>query len=238
MPIVPLDRLEQFAAVNVRLDPGAIGGPVHVPSCAQITLVWQLTDGKEGHNVLYGRYAGSFSGTILQADAILAALTASPLWTALATHFATTTSLHRVNLRDVNTPDQPIIEGTVSEHPGTSIATALPDEVAECISLHTGLGGKRNRGRMYLPAMTHGETALGGVILPDAVTDAQAWANTDIFSALSGSGYTWVIGQKARQAYTGSSGTAHPARDASSEIITEAIMRDNHWDTIRKRGLS
>lgn len=237
MPIVPLDRLQQFAAVNVLLDPGAIGGPVIVPQCAQVVLVWQLTDGKEAHNVLYGRYAGSFSGSVAQADAILAALTADARWTALAAHLVSTASLHRVRLRDVNTANQPIIDGTLSEHPGTGVPPALPDEVAACLSLHTGLSGRQNRGRMYIPGFAAGAVAAGGVISATTVADLAAWANNVIFTALSGSGYTWVIGHQARQAYTGSTGTPHPARPAGSEIITEAIMRDNHWDTIRRRGL-
>jgi hypothetical protein len=200
-------------------------------------LVWQLTDGKEAHNVLYGRYAGSFSGSVAQADAILAALTGDARWGLLAAHLALTASLHQVRLRDVNTANQPIIDGSLDPHPGTALGAALPDEVAACVSLHTGLSGRQNRGRMYIPGWSADALAPGGVMDATAVADLQAWSNAVVFTALSGSGYTWVIGHQARQAYTGTTGTPHPARPAGSVIITEAIVRDNHWDTMRRRGL-
>jgi hypothetical protein len=89
---------------------------------------------------------------------------------------------------------------------------------------------------MYIPNWTADAAGGGGVALAAAVTALQNWANT-ITGALAGQGYTWVIGQPARNGYTGSTGTQHPARAASSQVVTSASVRDAHWDSQRRRGL-
>jgi hypothetical protein len=236
MPVIPLSRLEQFAAVNLRLDPGAIGGPVHIPSCAQITLVWTQEDGKLAHNVLYGRYAGAFAGSVAQANAIMTGLSSGAAWTALAGQLAPSTALAAVHLRNVDVPNEPIIESTNPAVPGTVSGAPLPNEVAICITLRTAFTGRQFRGRMYLPGFTNAALGAGNTISGQTIDAINAWAAT-IRSVFSASGYTWVIGQKARAAYTGITGTAHPQRDADSVDITTALVRDNHWDSQRRRGL-
>jgi len=238
MPIVRLDTLQQFAAINLRLDQGAVGGPVIVPSCAQIVLYWALTNGQVAHNVLYGRYAGVFAGTPAQATAMLTAMTTGATWAALAAFLAPTTALAGLHIRDVNTEDQAIIlNGTPVSGPGTSVGTALPDEVAAVITMTTAKTGPSNRGRTYIPGWASNASGAGGVIAAGAVSALAAWATTNLLGALSSNSYVPVIGQKARAAYTGTTGTAHPARPAGSIAIVSAVVKDNHWDSQRRRGL-
>lgn len=234
--VVNLANFEQFTAINVLSDPGAIGGPVVVPSCAQIVLFWALEDGKIAHNVLYGRYTGSFAGTAAQANAILAALTTGAQWTALAAFFATSTTVPNLSIRDVNTPFNAQIVNTAGLGTGTSASPALPNETAVVITARTAKTGPQNRGRVYIPGWATNAMGAGNVVAAGAVTALNNWAQT-IPTALSGSGYTWVIGQKARAAYTGSTGTQHPARAATSIPINSQNVRDNHWDSSRRRGL-
>jgi|SRR5215471_16420604 len=236
MRIIRLDQAQQFLAINALNDPGAIGGPVVVPQCAQITLLWILESGKQGHNVLYGRYAGGFAGTVAQANAIFAALSTGAAWTALAGFLGTTNSFFGVLIRDVNTANQPIIGSTGTAAPGTSASASLPNETAAVITLRTGSVGRANRGRVYVPGWATNSLGAGNVIAGGAVTALQNWANT-IPGALSGQGYTFVIGQRARAQYTGSTGTVHPARPATSIQVTAQTVRDNHWDSQRRRGL-
>jgi hypothetical protein len=236
MPIVRLDNLQQFAAVNVLSDPGAIAGPKLVPQCAQVVLVWGLDDGKLGHNVLYGRYTGSFAITLAQINGILTALTSGGAWTALAAFLSTTSSLAAVTVRNVHIADQPIVPSTVPAANGSSASPALPAETAAVITLRTALVGPANRGRVYVPGWATNSLGTGNIIAATAVTALQNWANT-IPGVLSGAGLTWVIGQPARQAYTGTSGRQHPARAATSQPITSQSIKDNHWDSQRRRGL-
>lgn len=236
MPVVRLEQLQQFAAVDLRLDPGAIGGPVVIPQCAQIVMYWNLESGRQGHIVLYGRYSGAFAGTTAQANSILTGLTTGGAWTALAAFLSTATTLGAITIRDVSVANQPLVSSTTSGASGSSASPSLPNEVAAVVTLRTALAGKSGRGRSYVPGFATNALGAGNVIAAAAVTALQNWANTWP-SIISGQGYTWVLGLKARQAYTGSTGTPHPARAATSVPITVATVRDNHWDSQRRRGL-
>lgn len=235
MPIVRLSNLEQFAAVKINSDGGAIGGKVQVPQCAQIILQWSLEGGKIAENVLYGRYAGGFAGSQAQADAIHSALGTGAQWTALAAHLAPSTLFGNVAIRDVNTPDNGLISGSGSGKPGTSTGTALPAETAVVITKRTAKAGPAFRGRLYLSGFATTALGTGNVVAAPALTAINAWAAT-IANALLASGYTHVLGLKARQEYLGSTGTLHPARPAQSIDVT-SMAGDNHWDTQRRRGL-
>jgi len=236
MPIVALANLQQFAAVNLLRDGGAIGGPVIIPSCAQITVYWLLESGHTAHQVLVGRYSGAFAGTVAQANSMTVALSTGAQWTALAGFMATSTTLGGVTIRDVNTPNQVLIQNTASGALGTSASPALPNEVSLVGSLRTALAGRQNRGRTYVPGWATNALGAGNVVAAAAVTAYQNWLNT-IAPTLSAQGYTLVIGQKHRQAYTGTTGTQHPDRPAGSVPVTSIVVRDNHWDTQRRRGL-
>lgn len=236
MPLVRLDQLQQFAAINVLSDPGAVGGPVVVPSCAQIVLSWNIESGKVAHNVLYGRYAGTFAGTPTQANGILTALTTGAAWTALAAFLAPNTGMGAVTIRNVALPNQALVSGSTTGPPGSSVSPALPSEVAACITLRSGFAGASGRGRLYVPGFATNALGAGNVIAAATVTALNNWAAT-ITGALNSQGYVWVLGLKERAQYTGSTGTVHPARAATSVTITSASCRDNHWDSQRRRGL-
>lgn len=234
--IINLANLEQFTAINLLVDPGHIAGPVQIPSCAQITINWQLADGRAAHNVLYGRYSGAFAGNQAQANSIMTALTTGGAWTALAAFFATTTTVSGVSIRDVNTPNAPLINSNNAAVPGTSASPELPDEVAAVITLRTAFTGPGFRGRVYVPGWATNSLATGNVIAAAAVTALNSWGGT-ISGALAAGTYTWVLGQPARAQYTGSTGRVHPARSAMSTTISQTVVRDNHWDSQRRRGL-
>jgi hypothetical protein len=52
---------------------------------------------------------------------------------------------------------------------------------------------------------------------------------------MASSGFTPVIVQPARAAYTGATGTSHPARPAGSIDISAHAVRNTLWDSQRKR---
>lgn len=236
-PLIRLSNLEQFAAVNLNADLGDEGGPVIVPQCAQIVFKWVLDGGRSARNVLYGRYTGAFAGTPAQALAISNALSTGAAFTALRAVLASTTAFWGVSIRDVNTKFQPEIVPTFSGINGTGTGAALPNEVAACVTVRTALAGKQNRGRVFLPGFESGQLAAGNIIGPAAVTAINNWAATWT-SAFAASGYTFVIGQKHRVAYTSpKTGVDYPDRPANSVQVVSAVLRDNHWDSQRRRGL-
>lgn len=236
MPILDISNFTQFTAINLLADGGAVGGPVIVPSAAQIVLNWSLEDGKIARNVLYGKYSGAFAGTQAQANGILTALATGAAWTALAAQLATTTILGGISIRDVNTANQPLIVSNTAGAGGTGAGESMPNEVAAVITFRTSLVGRGNRGRMFVPGWTTASTAAGNVMSVAAFNALQGWANT-LAGALAGQGYTLALGQKHRIAYTSPKGHPHADRPAFALPITQTVVRDNHWDTIRRRGL-
>ncbi len=232
---IDISSLQTFTAVNLLSDPGELGGPLIIPQCAQITLGWTLTGGHTAHNVMYGRYSGGFHGTVAEANAILTALITGSGWTGLAAGLAPTTGLASVTIRDVNTANQALITSSAGGAGGAGTAPALPAEVALVATLRTALTGRANRGRIYIPGWASSAVIVGDLVSAGLVTALTTWAST-IPAAFAGSGYTLVIGQRARAAYTGLTGTQHPARPAGSVPVTQLVCRDNHWDSQRKRG--
>lgn len=234
--LVPLSAFTQFAAINLTGDGGYDKQDHTIPNCAQITLIWAPASGILTHNVLHGRYAGGFAGTVAQANSIRTALTGSAAWTTLATFLATTTQLAFVTIRDVNSEDQPIFSSDNGGAPGSSASPELPDEVSLVITKRTALIGRENRGRIYVPGWATNSLGSGNTVAAAAVTALQTWANT-ISGALAAQGYTFVIGHRHRLAYTTPHGTPVEERPKGSVPITSLVVRDNHWDSQRRRGL-
>jgi hypothetical protein len=234
--VVNLANFQQFTAINVLSDPGHIGGPVVVPQCAQFSFVWALESGHVGHNVLYGRYSGGYAGSTAQCNSIALALTTGATWTALAGFLATSTQFVAVTVRDVNTAGAALIGSSITGVPGTSASPALPNEVALAVTERTAKAGRGFRGRFYVPGYATNALGAGNVVAAAAMTATQNWANL-ITGAFAAQGYTLVLGLVARAQYTGKTGVVHPARAATSEAVTATLVRDNHWDSQRRRGL-
>jgi len=234
--VIALDNLKQFAAVELQFDGGAIGGPKVIPQAVEISLSWLLGSGKIGHNVLTARYSGAYAGTLAQANAIVTGLTTGGAWSALAAFLAPAVLLGGITMRDLGQPNQPLLVSTTNGQPGTSTGAELPNEVAAVITTRTAFTGPANRGRMYVPGWATNALGTGNIIAPAAVTALNNWGST-IAGVLNSQGYLWCIGHQARQAYTGSSGTQHPARAAGTVPIVSVAVRDNHWDSQRRRGL-
>jgi len=236
MRVINLSNLQQFTAVNLSSDPGDVGGPVVIPNTIQVNVVWTLTDGKLAANVLYASVSGAFQPTVTIANNLLTGLNTGASWTALAAFMPNTLGLAGVRLRDVRTANQPLILSTAAAAAGSSASPALPDETAVVVTLRTALAGAQNRGRMFVPGWATNALATGNVIAAAAVTALNNWANT-IPTVMSGQGMTFSLGLRERAAYTGITGTQHPARPARAQPITSQSVRDNHWDTQRRRGL-
>lgn len=234
--ILALANVQQFLAINLTADPGYDPGNRVIPNCAEIRLVWLQEDGVVAHNVLHGRYAGAFAGSQTQANSILTGLGTGAQWTALAGFLPTSTSLGFVQIRDLGQADQPYISSNGAAHAGTSVSAALPNEVAACLTLRTAFTGPGGRGRIYVPGFASNALGAGNVIAAGAVTALANWGSI-IAGVLSAQGYTFCVAHFHRVAYTGVGGAQHPERAAGTVPVQTVEMRDNHWDTQRRRGL-
>ena len=118
--IVRLDTVQQFAAINVTSDPGYDRGNRVIDQCAEIRLVWLQENGVVAHNVLHGRYTGTFAGTQAQCNSILLGLGSGSQWTTMATFMAPATALAFVQIRDLGVANAPYISSNGAAHEGTS----------------------------------------------------------------------------------------------------------------------
>lgn len=236
MRFVNLANVQQFAAINLTADPGYDRSDHRIPNCADIVLVWTTGSGKVARNVLHGSYTGGFAGTQAQCNGILSGLTAGTNWTNLAAFLAPTTALSFVSIRDRNVEHAPIISSNGAGHPGTSAGTEMPDEVAAVITLRTAFTGPAHRGRIYVPGWSTTALATGNVIAAAAVTALGVWGSI-ISGVLTANGYQFCIGHAHRNAYTSDTGTHHDERPAGTVPIQSTEIHDNHWDTVRRRGL-
>jgi hypothetical protein len=234
--VVALENFQQFTAINVLNDPGHIGGPVVIPNGVKVILVWNLTNGKVGRNVLWANVPGGFAATASVAETVRAALVARSEFTALLGFLALTVSLAGVHLQDARSAGNPEIASTGAATAGTGTGLALPDEVALALTLRTARVGTQFRGRLYQPGYAAVALAAGGVASTATVTALSNYG-TALNAVIGANVGTWSIAQPARAAYTGRTGTQHPARAAALVPITSWICRDNHWDSQRRRGL-
>ena len=231
-----LENFQQFQAINVLSDPGHIPGPIQIPQAMHVVLVWELDDGKTAHNILSARYPGVYPGTVAMANTLLAAFGAALTSSTLEIFLNPATNLHLVMLRDLGVLNAAFVESASTAHRGTAAGIALPDENAVTVTLRTARAGPGHRGRFYIPGLNSAAVGGSNTIDPGCVTAASAFGEA-VRSAINAQGIFQVLALPHRIGYTGSTGRVHPERLATTEDVTLAECRDNHWDTQRRRGL-
>lgn len=234
--IVNIANLQQFTAINLLSDPGVFGGPLKIPGAIQVVFNWTLAGGKTGHNVTYSAVSSQFTPTAADCDSFLTRVTTGASWTALAATLSTSTALAGITMHDVRDVNLPIVTSVGAAHPGTNAAVALPNEMAICLTLRTERTGIANRGRMYIPGFSVDQVIAGNLIAAGAMTAIANWVPTvsGAFTAMPGQ---WALGHPQRNAYTGTTGTEHGPRPPETVPLAGAVVRDNHWDSQRRRGL-
>lgn len=218
-------------------DAGRIPGAITIPNCIQVVLVWSpnFALGQFVYNVAHGFVASGFAATAPIAQAIYAAL-ATAYTANLASFQPTTGGLQGVQLRDIRPPGNfAPVNSTGAATPGTSASMAMPEEVAAVLTARTAQAGRGYRGRMYIPCWATNANAAGGVIASGVITGLDNFA-TAYLAALTAQGITGCVAQPARNSYVGVTGTTHPQRPAGTPAITQLFVRNNAWDSQRRRG--
>lgn len=119
-----------------------------VGGSAFVYLYWGLS-GQLAVNVLGMQVSGAVTFNQALAEnlgtAIKAAFTAN-----LATHYATSSNLARIGVRDYGSANRPEFRDTGAPAPGIGTGDPLPPGTAMCCTTRTALSGKSFRGRIYL----------------------------------------------------------------------------------------
>ena len=218
-------------------DAGRIPGPELIPNCVQVRIGWGMPSGRVAYNVLHGRNSGAIPVNVAMANSIFAALLGAFNGAGqLGTQLAANVILGSLDVRDLTPPGNwPLIATTTNGVSATGGAVMLPPNVALVGTLRTASAGQGFRGRLYQPGAASAEDQAPGTAAATLVTALTNWMVT-IKAAMTAGGLTWCIAQPARAAYTGHGGRQHPARSAGMADITTTLVRNNIFDSQRRRS--
>jgi hypothetical protein len=214
-------------------DAGRIPGAYIIPNCVEIGVVWGLPNARGGHSFFHGGNAGSTVVNVGLANTLMASLV-SAFNANLASFIATDASLSYLWVRDMSLTTNPSINTTLSGAAGTSASNAMPAQNAIVVSEKSTQRGRGANGRAYIPGWADNANAGGGVIAPALVTAFGTFC-TAWFSGIGAAGLTPALAKPARNAYTGYSGAEHAERAASWVQVQEYYLRNNVFDTQRRR---
>lgn len=235
--ILAVDQLQQFTAVELLSDPGHDPSPKPINNCMEVRLDYSMPDAKVGHNVLHARYPSTYPGTVTLANTLKTAFVSLFTSSALSSSLSTGLILTSVSLRDLGQLNQAyIVSSSAGSAVGTDATQPLPLEVAAVITERTNVSGPGGRGRIYMFGFTIGSLAAGNVITGSTFNQLQTFAN-GLQGVFSASQLTMCLALPSRIQYTGSTGRVHPARAAQTADVVGLVVRDNHWDSQRRRGL-
>lgn len=217
-------------------DPGRIAGPIVIPNCIEVDLLWNIVPTKQVKNVLHGQVASGFNATAAIAQAVYAAIIASGQWTAYKAYVNAGCQFAGVQLRDLRSANNPFVTSTGAATPGTGAGLALPPAVAPVVTFRTANAGRGFRGRAYVPGID--STALNANTGNFSAAFQTALQNffTEVETALTAQSITHCIAQPARNGYTGRKGRVIPARNAGTAQVTSLLMRQLVANSQRRRA--
>jgi hypothetical protein len=97
--------------------------------------------------------------------------------------------------------------------------TSFPPNVALLVHKRTARGGRRGRGRMYIPwTLSTTSTGEGGVIAPASLTPMQTACNVWLSSISSGAGPVVLLHRPSTP------GTARPSTPGSPNVVTSMVV--------------
>lgn len=220
-------------------DPGRIPGPVVIPNCVSMLLSWSLANGKRASNAMHFSNPASAVIDEALADTINNAFIADARFTTWMSRVGSECSYLGLALKDLSVANNAFHGSTAAAVPGNYPVdpVTLPPEVAFVVTERTNLGGRENRGRVYLPGVSRNLCTTGAVADPTVVADAPDLLNA-LGDAVAGAGtFAICIAQPARQSYTSpDTGRVIPARDANFIDVVAFSSRDNIFDSQRRRS--
>lgn len=212
----------------------AVANPGFVVNCVQVRLLFN-DPSRSFMNVLHMVYtpAGPLNPNI--ADTIFSSLKANTSWTTLMTFLPANTTFTGVDVRDLRTPNFPLIPSTTAAQPGTSASGPLPPQTAIVLTLRTAFAGRAYRGRVFFGGLAlNADDGTGHISSPGASQAVQG-AGGAIGAAMVAAGGTWGILQRWLPARTSHTGAPLPERQPAVVQVQSFTVRDLIFDTQRRR---
>jgi len=209
----------------------ATGKPI--PNCIQVRLVWS-TPSRTLMNVVHGfsQSAGPLNPNIAQS--FFSALTGAAGWPNVLAQLPTSTTLTAVDVRDLRQTNNPLIAATFTAIPGTSASTPLPPQTAIAITLRTAFAGVQFRGRIYWGGLSLTADDTTGHISTPGSNAAMSYYNS-ITAGMNAIAWPLSVAGRDLPARPGHGGVTLPPRPAQNTLVTSALVRDNIFDTQRRR---
>ncbi len=186
-----------------------------------IRITWQLAGVDWALNVLHAQLPGGASVDQALADAWATDLAAVHTSSGLAAVQPSTIAIDRVGVRDVRVANQAEHEAPVGSL-GTSALELLPRQVGIKVTTRTSLAGRSFRGGPTIPGFDEAQNNGAGQIMATASDAAEAFVE-GIRTAALNRGHTLSVGS---------------VKLGISTPITEVLVRDQVWDTQRRRGFN
>jgi hypothetical protein len=214
--------------------PGYIAGPLVIPETVQVRLKWFLPNGRTATNVFHGIVADGFANSVIACNFVYGAIAA---WGDIDTYFdflASTTSFLGVDIRDIRTPAQSIMESDGAAVPGTGTGNALPEEVSLVCTLRTALAGRAHRGRTYLCGFDDSTLDAQGHAVSGLTASAQALVE-QVQVGMTAAGIAMGVGHRGHAEYVNEKGATVAAELPGTDLVTQIRVRDNVFDSQRRR---
>jgi hypothetical protein len=222
-----------------------VAPPLQIPAGAQLRLLWSVNNSL-AINVIGLVITGN--PVINQALAETIGSAVKGAYTAnLAPRMATTTTLVRVGIRDLRSPNLPEFRDTGTIPPGTGVGDTMPASICAVVTLRTAGSGKSFRGRVYLSGYTEAENTSNGIASTAVGTSNVAFINA-IDTAVTGPGFRLAVLTRPQddvvitETTTHSNGTTtvrqlshQTAKSGAARQVTVVENRNAVWETQRRR---
>lgn len=200
---------------------------VTIGSAMQARLIFSRGGADAAVNVMHFRIDSLFLVNQAAANAFASSVDTLIVTSGYAGLMPTTDALARITLRDRRSANAPEFVGIVGRV-GTNVTEALPGANSVVVTLRTALAGRGFRGRVYLGSWCEAANAVSGVIAPATITAAVAFIQGLRNPTISGVPATLAV---AHQVANGL-----PLEPGQLNDVTAHLVRDNQWDTQRRRN--
>lgn len=184
-----------------------------------IKITWQLAGVDWALNVLHAQLPGGESVDQALADGWATDLASLHTSSGLSAVQPSTIAIDRVAVRDLRVANQAEHEAEVGSL-GLSAAELLPRQVGIKVTTRTNLAGKSFRGGPTIPGFDETQNNGAGQIAATASDAAEAFVE-GMRTAATARGHTLSVGS---------------VKLGLSTPITAVLVRDQVWDTQRRRG--
>jgi len=185
-------------------------------------------------NVVHGFSTASGPLNPNVADTMFTAMTGFAGWANWLAALATDTSFIGFDIRDMRVANAPLLQHSFTAIPGTGTGGPLPPQTAIVLTLRTASAGVQFRGRIFCGGLATGNMDATGHISAAGLGAPVSYYNS-INAGFAAIGWGFGIAQRALPDRPGHGGVTLPARNPACIPVTANIVRDNIFDTQRRR---